>query len=608
MTWRLFSLLCILGAERYAETEITCDDDTDSGAVSDASLLQMNLKLNSLPPACRIWQHTYILNAPCEHFGLGQAAGFLVSGASRSGSRFLSRLFQGLGMNVSDHSDSARGADGAVSWVHGLHRSSCTVPSWQSPRFFSKAFLLLRDPLKQIPSRARSIRSTEDFDWLEFARCAADFGPTTATADTADTADMADDRLRLALKHYVLQNSFVEKYAEKSFWLEDLDAHHPATLDIILGLCEEFASTACNEVKLRTLISGALPIDSEPLGVGWPQLAFIDRPFAAMAQILTRRHGKDVAVDDQLPEMAWGFDCDFHNDLWSCALPPEAGSLLDRSFSLQDMIRSKDTALCAKKLPPLNGSMVLSVSVARTGSETLSRMLESTGLNLHDHQCNAHTLLEHGAGHVIVSLRHPVSRIVSGMQWHTHVYNMTLAIGAFLNSSSSKLSIAGATGAHNEQSERSDRGQFSHGAYDLQHKVFSFDDFNHSYVDALRNTSDPNHRIALDVQYRPYSNSVFMPVVDFYIKGLTNEERGRVSFVCTCTLKEDMDRVSNELNLNLDTEILTHESVSSSDDPEVQLQWLSQRNIDWIREIYAADEAFYLQHCSHCESIANQAA
>eukprot|EP00435_Cladocopium_sp_Y103_P030426 s1828_g7.t1 len=92
-----------------------------------------------------------------------------------------------------------------------------------------------------------------------------------------------------------------------------------------------------------------------------------------------------------------------------------------------------------------------------------------------------------------------------------------------------------------------------------------------------------------------------MPVVDFYMKGVTNEELNRVSFVCTCTIKEDMDRVSKELNLNLDTEILSHESVSSSDDPEVQLQWLSQRNIDWIREIYAADEAFYLQHCSHCK-------
>ena len=31
-------------------------------------------------------------------------------------------------------------------------------------------------------------------------------------------------------------------------------------------------------------------------------------------------------------------------------------------------------------------------------------------------------------------------------------------------------------------------------------------------------------------------------------------------------------------------EILSHESVSSSDDPDVQLQRLSQRNIDWIRE------------------------
>ena len=53
------------------------------------------------------------------------------------------------GMNVSHHSDPVRGADGAVSWVHGFHRSGCVVPSWQSPRFFSKAFLMLRDPLKQ---------------------------------------------------------------------------------------------------------------------------------------------------------------------------------------------------------------------------------------------------------------------------------------------------------------------------------------------------------------------------------------------------------------------------------------------------------------------------
>ena len=34
---------------------------------------------------------------------------------------------------------------------------------------------------------------------------------------------------------------------------------------------------------------------------------------------------------------------------------------------------SKDTALCAKKLPPLNGSMVLSVSVARIFGEIWNR-------------------------------------------------------------------------------------------------------------------------------------------------------------------------------------------------------------------------------------------
>eukprot|EP00435_Cladocopium_sp_Y103_P054864 s831_g18.t1 len=457
-------------------------------------------------------------------------------------------------MNVSHHSDPARGADGAVSWVHGLHRSGCAVPSWQSPRFFSKAFLILRDPLKQIPSRARSI---DDFDWLEFAGCAADFGPQESTTVTAD------DRLRPALKHYVLQNSFVEKYAEKSFWVEEVDAHHPATLDIIYEICKEFGSAKahCDNVKLQQLISGALPID-EP-EVKWAQLQSIDRPFAAMAQSLTRRHGKEISVNDQLPEVPWGFHCDFHSDLWSCALPPEAESLLDRSFSLEDMIRSKDTALCTKHLPPLNGSMVLSVSVARTGSETLSRILWP-----------------------------PFAR--PSMQC-AHV------AGAW--SWACDLSDADA----GDEAERSDIGQVPYGVAALQKQVFSFDEFNHSYVDALRNISDPNHRVALDVQYRPYSNNFFMPVVDFYMKGITNEELSRVSFVCTCTLKEDMDKVSKKLNLNLDTDIVSHVSVSSSDDPEVQRQWLSQRNIDWIREMFAVDEAFYLQHCSHCELGQTQA-
>ena len=50
----------------------------------------------------------------------------------------------------------------------------------------------------RIPSRA----STEDLDWLEFARCAADFGPLPGPSTSQS---QAVDRLRLALKHYVLQ-------------------------------------------------------------------------------------------------------------------------------------------------------------------------------------------------------------------------------------------------------------------------------------------------------------------------------------------------------------------------------------------------------------------
>ena len=69
---------------------------------------------------------------------------------------------------------------------------------------------------------------------------------------------------------------------------------------------------------------------------------------------------------------------------------------------------------------------------------------------------------------MIVSLRHPVSRIVSGMQWHTRLHNLSLSIEAALNSSNmSKISKSQAKAAAGDD-EQSDNGQLSHGAYSLQ--------------------------------------------------------------------------------------------------------------------------------------------
>ena len=79
-----------------------------------------------------------------------------------------------------------------------------------------------------------------------------------------------------------------------------------------------------------------------------------------------------------------------------------------------------------------------------------------------------------------------------------------------------------------------------------------------------------------------------MPVVDFYMKGVTNEELSRVSFVRTCTLKEDMDRVSNELNLNLDTDTwIILGGISRTSTPFVwrrSLQFKPRRNLWWHRK------------------------
>jgi hypothetical protein len=68
----------------------------------------------------------------------------------------------------------------------------------------------------RIPSRA----STDDFDWLEFARCAADFGPLGPSTSTT-----AVDRLRLALKHYVLQTLGAVQEVTKEVEAEKISCH-----------------------------------------------------------------------------------------------------------------------------------------------------------------------------------------------------------------------------------------------------------------------------------------------------------------------------------------------------------------------------------------------
>jgi len=552
--WRL-SVSAVCGA---AIKDVQLETDLEA-----CSFLQTEMKLkNQKPentPECRVWQHTYVQNAACNHFGSGQAGGVLVTGARRSDTGFLATLLQGLGLDVSDAQQKERGKDGAVSWAHAFH-GACEKEdlSDHGEKLFSKAYLLTRHPLDQITHAA-----AEDGDLGE--TCGLDLGLSVFAQPTTWS-----DRLKLAMKHYVLLTSFVDQYAEKTFKLEDIT--NPK-FDLIGDLCRELGSSAtstvdCSNAKLAKAVTGTQKsiAKDEHQHENWIKLTNIDRSFAAIAQQIALRHNYHVSQYQLLPEAGWGFDCGFDpNGLWSCALTPGGQGLLSRDFNLPDLIRSRqmDWACKVDLTEEVKKSKVLVVSVARAGSTTGTAMMKNAGqASLHNHQCNAKMLLDAGVGNVIVSLRSPVARFVSSTAWtgnlNTHyVYRMG-----------------------------GEEFGGSHG------KIF----------DAMKDKEHALHSQAMDLAYRPFSNGQFVPLT-FYLDGIKKDDP-RVNIVCTCTLSEDVEKVLHKLDLhykNPEVEYLhTHQS-GDSDDPKHQAKILSQSNIDWIKKIYAEDEALYKEYCSRCE-------
>lgn len=556
MFWRL-SVSAVCGA---AIKDVQLETGLEA-----CSFLQTEMKLKNQKtensPECRVWQHTYVQNAACNHFGPGQAGGFLVTGARRSDTGFLATLLQGLGLDVSDAQQKERGTDGAVSWAHAFH-GACEKEdlSKHGEKLFSKAYLLTRHPLDQITHAA-----AEDGD--SWPSCGLDLGLSVFAQPTTWS-----DRLKLAMKHYVLLTSFVDQYAEKTFKLEELS--NPK-FDLIGDLCRELGSSAtstvdCSNAELGKAVTGAqksIAKDSHE-HEAWIKLTEIDRAFAGMAQIVALRHNYKVSQYQLLPEAGWGFDCGFDpNGLWSCALTPGGQGLLSRDFNLPDLLRSRQLErACGYDLTEVvNKSKVLSVSVARTGSDAAADMMVLAGQPFfHNHQCSAKMLLDAGVGNVIVALRHPVARMISAVSWRTENNN-------------------------------------HHYVYRMQDQVLA-GSYNDTVLDMLKDKEHALHSQAMDLAYRPFSNGQFVPQ-SFYLDGIKKDDP-RVNIVCTCTLSDDIAQVMKKLDIPFilpqAKDIHSHQSASKSDDPKFQAEFFSQDNIDWLKKIYAEDEALYMEYCSRC--------
>mmetsp|Transcript_25950 Transcript_25950/g.47862 ORF Transcript_25950/g.47862 Transcript_25950/m.47862 type:complete len:563 (+) Transcript_25950:49-1737(+) len=506
---------------------------------------------------CQSVQGTYVSRrAACANKG-----GFLITGVGRTGTNFLRHWFNGLGMHVSHDDDPERGEDGAVSWIHGFRSSRCPLPEWtyNISRPFEVAYLLLREPLAQIASRSGN--AVEDF-WVDIVKCGVQMEPVLSQ-------DRVGRALEIALKHYVLQNSFVERYAQQTFRFEDLleDPH------IVMKLCKQYggASADCTEEKVLSVQhdnvhKNTLHTEKTP-GVTWGRLVELDREFAAMAQNLAQRHGYKLPKHEVLPEAAFGYTCDWGGDgLWTCNLGVRARTLLQQKFDLHKLVRAKDADRFCGPLPEMHKNSVVSLAVAHAASQTVTNFLNDYGQPaIHDHSCTQSLVAASGARHVIIPLRNPTSRLISGFQH-------------FINSAD------GSQGDGYYSSALNSGGQFPN--------------FN-AFVNALRDTENIKHAEALDLAYRPDSHDYLLPIVEFYLGGVKSPDSKRVSFVCMCRLDEDVTRVVKKLGislfeLNMNT---THASKKDSANIDVHKRPLSKENEAWIRKIYAEDYDLYAKHC-----------
>jgi len=231
-------------------------------------------------------------------------------------------------------------------------------------------------------------------------------------------------------------------------------------------------------------------------------------------------------------------------------------------FRLDALVNQKDKERKCRKLRnyKFESSNVAGLAIARTGSTSVIANLESLPDNEHavdhNHDCILKDVLDSGAQHVVVSLRHPVARILSGVQRRFEGYKTK-----------------------------------KHANLEIKR---SFGNFNH-FLDALRDAHDKKHKKAMKMTHCWNCQNFFLPVQEFHLR---EEDRANVKFVCTCKLNSMMMKAAEQWGMGGKMKTSTKNgSKRSSSSAEFQKQQVSEVNRKWIEDIYAADLALYKEHC-----------
>jgi hypothetical protein len=178
-----------------------------------------------------------------------------------------------------------------------------------------------------------------------------------------------------------------------------------------------------------------------------------------------------------------------------------------------------------------------------------------------------------GAERVIISLRHPVSRVISGYQRRMETEN----------------GKPGSKSANAEFSKAFKKGGLE------------------EYISALRLPYHAKHETALAVTYGPERQSYMLPLVGFYLGGQDLPPKVglhvEVHFACTPTLSSDFVTAGDRWGVTnfkpMKESVQSHHKSSvSSDSTNGGSTFLSDENVAWLSAVYKKDVELYDSHCA----------
>eukprot|EP00924_Labyrinthula_sp_SR-Ha-C_P006491 snap_masked-scaffold_80-processed-gene-0.35-mRNA-1 protein AED:1.00 eAED:1.00 QI:0/0/0/0/1/1/4/0/431 len=242
---------------------------------------------------------------------------FLITGVGRSGTTFLVDQFKSLNIKISHDNvmDYPLKLKGSASWPNAFNEKYCPREGWNFGKVkiirYKHIFQVIRDPLKQINSRAdggnyiyryyvSNICNTDLFKGFEINEKSYD-GKMKQFKSLVRKSGLSDFEasLKVALRHWVLHNSFVSSYSEFTFRTEDLkDIQQKETiLKYVIEKSElenrptEKTWQKFRDRKVDEHVNSGLTKKKEGFELTWDALEKVDPEFTLMARIMSIRFG-----------------------------------------------------------------------------------------------------------------------------------------------------------------------------------------------------------------------------------------------------------------------------------------------------------------------------